>query len=337
MKLVEELYNFRIREAEDESKSKFEIRKFLSPSEKEKAKKWEDKSESEILKAAKKGDDSAINYIFLKSGPIIYKAFKTYTGPDSYYFSQAVKNGEYEDFIAEAYSLLKKGFMNRMGNISLKSPLETFKPDLFDEGDKVNKFKYYYLQYLKNMASSLKSEQDSYGVSTWDTDEVGNIKGKNEKSIKIRSTSLDADLNGSHDRGDADNGKYQDYVLDSHAEGNGSQYNLENEFLYDEDVREFLEGWKELTKDEKFAGDVAKCVEGLIKYPDLKAEDCAKKIYGTPDELGIEDWEFHNQYGLRFTNTLRKKLPKLLEKYGLTLESFLKAYQKRPDILLKYI
>ena len=99
----------------------------------------------------------------------------------------------------------------------------------------------------------------------------------------------------------------------------------------------FIKSWKKITSDEKFDEDVKKCVKGLIEYPDLKAEDCAKKVYGTPEELGIKDWEFHNQYGLRFTNTLRKKLPKILDKYGFSISDFIKAYTKRPDILIKYL
>lgn len=338
MKLIEELYGkVATRFSEAGKESRFEVSSFISATDKAEASKWAGKTEAELLKAAKKGDSSALNYIFMKSGSVIFKAFKTYTGPDSFYFSQAVKNGDYEDFIAEAYALLKNGFVNRMGVTNLKSPLSTFKPEMFEEGDKLNKFKYYYLQYLKNMAQSLKNEEETAGVATWDTDEVGNIKGKNEKNIKMRFTSLDNELSGSHDRGDADNGKYQDYLLDAAAEDNGTQYSLEDEYIQDEEISNFIDGWKELTKDEKFAGDVAKCIEGLIKYPDCKAEECAKKVYGTPEELGIEDWEFHNQYGLKFTNTLRKKFPKLLEKYGLSLEDFFKAYQKRPDILLKHI
>lgn len=335
MKLFEELYgNFTRRLSEG---NRFEVANFISSSEKSEAMEWEGEPQKNLLKAAKKGDASALNYIFLKSGPIIYKAFRSFTGPDSKYFSAAVEDGAYEDFIAEAYSLLKNGFINRLGNTSLKSPLDTFKADLFDEDDVLNKFKYYYFQYLKTMAQYMKKDEDSKGVATWDTDETGKIKGKNEKDIKIKATRLDNELSGSHDRGDADNGKYQDYILDSAAEESGTRYDVEEEFELNDDINNFLNGWKVLTKDEKFVGDVAKCVEGLIKYPDCKAEECAKKVFGTPEELGIEDWEFHNQYGLKFTNTLRKKLPKLFDKYGLSLEDFFKAYQKRPDLLLKYI
>ena len=341
MKLIEEIFGKNKKALREDfggmKFSGFEVGNYISPSDKEEALEWEGEPESLLFKAAKKGDKSAINYLFLKSGSAIYKAFKTYTGPDSYYFSQAVKNGEYEDFVAEAYALLKNGYLNRMGEVTLKSPLTTFKSELFDDGDKVNKFKYYYLQYLKNMASSIKSDKDSHGVSTWDTDDIGNIKGKNEKNIKIASTSLDNDLTGNHSRGDADNGKYSDYILDSQASSNGSQYNLENEFIDDEELQSFVRAWKDITSDEKFDEDVKKCVKGLIEYPDLKAEDCAKKIYGTPAELGIEDWEFHNQYGLKFTNTLRKKLPKILDKYGFSISDFIKAYTKRPDILIKYL
>ena len=341
MKLIEEIFGrnrntFR-EDSGDMKFAGFEVANYISDVEKSEALEWRDEPESLLFKAAKKGDKSAINYLFLKSGQAIYKAFKTYTGPDTYYFNQAVRSGEYEDFIAEAYALLKNGYLNRMGEVTLKSPLNTFKSEIFDEGDKVNKFKYYYLQYLKNMASSIKNEKDSHGVSTWDTDEVGKIKGKNEKNIKINSTSLDNELTGNHSRGDADNGKYSDYLLDSQAQSNGSQYNLENEYINDEELYSFIKSWKKITSDEKFDEDVKKCVKGLIEYPDLKAEDCAKKVYGTPEELGIKDWEFHNQYGLRFTNTLRKKLPKILDKYGFSISDFIKAYTKRPDILIKYL
>ena len=148
MKLIEEIFGrnrntFR-EDSGDMKFAGFEIANYSSDAEKSEALEWRDEPESLLFKAAKKGDKSAINYLFLKSGQAIYKAFKTYTGPDTYYFNQAVRSGEYEDLIAEAYALLKNGYLNRMGEVTLKSPLNTFKSEIFDEGDKVNKFKYYY-------------------------------------------------------------------------------------------------------------------------------------------------------------------------------------------------
>ena len=69
---------------------------------------------------------------------------------------------------------------------------------------------------------------------------------------------------------------------------------LENEYINDEELYSFIKSWKKITSDEKFDEDVKKCVKGLIEYPDLKAEDCAKKVYGTPAELGIRIAEDEN-------------------------------------------
>ena len=111
MKLIEEIFGrnrntFR-EDSGDMKFAGFEVANYISDAEKSEALEWRDEPESLLFKAAKKGDKSAINYLFLKSGQAIYKAFKTYTGPDTYYFNQAVRSGEYEDFIAEAYALLK--------------------------------------------------------------------------------------------------------------------------------------------------------------------------------------------------------------------------------------
>lgn len=118
-----------------------------------------------ILKDAKKGDRTAINFLYYLYKGLIAKAFwKYYTGPDPNSKRRKIAAGEDYDFASRAYELLSSGSGDKT------SPFKTFKPETFSpDSDILSKFGYYFYRYLQSVAFQMIRVNKLGGLS-------GNVK-----------------------------------------------------------------------------------------------------------------------------------------------------------------
>lgn len=295
-----------------EKRKDFEISNFIDTKRKQAAEKWESKKDDKSLyAAAKRGDQSAIDFLFLACADAIGFSFNKFVGPNKEARTARIKNGAYEEFIAEAYMLLADGYVNRKGEVKLKSPVEKFDPSIYKDGGSLLKhFQYYYMNYLKRMGSHMNNNETKMGIT-------GNI----EQGTKISSTSLDLEVKNDK----AGNNSYADYILDKY----GNHTSLEDEVLDSMEASGFYGNWAECCKDDAFenkGGLLKKIVKAIIKAePTDSLTDMLKAA-------GLEAKDKPKFY--RYKNILLE----LLDDYNVDKSEFSLEIQKGNQAkLLKYL
>jgi hypothetical protein len=188
-----------IRENAETTKAFNEV---LTPAEQEKARdKWEDLAQNydgqmQIIEAAKNGDVTAVNYLYMQLIPQIASVFwKNFLGPEAKYRQKRISEGALYDYLATVYLVLlsapysemeedeaiSKWKQNvRVNNTSdnwdfsmmyddlssIRSPLNTFDANYFDEDTNlIDKFGYYLMNYLKSEAKKMNYAEKRGGLT----------------------------------------------------------------------------------------------------------------------------------------------------------------------------
>jgi hypothetical protein len=185
-KLVEQL----LREAIDTFK------KLLSPADIAEANAaWADETKSHVgqlalLEAAKEGDVTAVNYLYLQMIPQVSSVFwNNFLGKDPRYRRQRISQGEHLAFASMVYEVLlsasiqtgdektvKARMKSRSGHddvdqayedlMGTASPLRTFDPDVFDENTNlIQKFGFYLIGALKNESIKYNRKERRGGLT----------------------------------------------------------------------------------------------------------------------------------------------------------------------------
>lgn len=282
--------------------AKLSIDNMIEPARKRRAMKWRDKAATkegqiQILKAARNKDDSAIDYLFLDSASQIMKAFMNYVGPNSDIRRQRISGGDFEDFIAESYMLLVNGYEREDGTIKLRSPLETFDYSIYKgDVDLINKFKYYYLQYMKALGKSMNNRNRKEGITGRELDG------------KIKTYSLDAESDTDPDSHEGSS-TYGEKLLNKYGKL-GVDTDMDDS-LEDES---FMKKWRELCKDpalDKKDGLFRRIIKAIVKSNESTSVNAAI------ESAGIE---------LKNKNTFyryaREVLPEMLSDYGISSSEF---------------
>ena len=232
--------------------------------------------------------NDAINYIFLASGGRIHKVFQKVSGPT---YSSRVSNGEFDDYLVDAYMLLFAP-----DDLAKHSPVETFNVDEY-ESNIFKSYQYWYGRYLENMLFKKHRHEDKMN------------KG-------FSTISLDANF------GDGDNNNFESYITSAHNEFTGASSEedtnitkIEADTKRDEEKAAAAKDDGALAKIKKFADEgyfagkggkkVLRVYSYVLANPDKGARETARELGMQPSEVS---WP------------LKNVLPELLSKYGLTKE-----------------
>jgi len=177
-----------------------DFREFLSFNEKSLAEKtWGEvvtsrEGQIELLNAAKEGDPTAINYLFLKSSAILGKVFTTtFLGSNPRSIKTRIARGDQNVFVGLVYDILYGASKKDKA-----SPLNTFDPDVFSEDtDLIKKFGYYLMRYVEAEAIRYNKAERKEGIT-------GNISSEEERAIR-KSYSLDSEESPDIITGDVEN------------------------------------------------------------------------------------------------------------------------------------
>jgi hypothetical protein len=242
LKLIEEFRsnyrsNVRILREAGSSMEKFDFKNVISSSERRAAKeKWEKYDtttvkQRAIFKAAKGGDRTAINYIWLKvADENVGKTFwKSFLGRDPGFRRRRLEQGDFYDWAAIAYETLTTG---NKDYTDTKGALETFNPDKYSTGDLFKNFGFYYWNKLRNSAKESNYNEASSGMR----DTPGIKKGVTSQQSGGRAYSV---------------GEYDPTYMDSMQEEHDSSDPTSERFFEDEETREFISKWKQFVKDPK--------------------------------------------------------------------------------------
>lgn len=203
----------------------------------------------ELIEAAKSGDISAVNYLYLQLIPQVASVFwKNFLGKDSRYRRQRISQGDQFEFAAMVYQSLLSASIRDMdpeeamakmrsnaGDVEFDtieqeyedimgtaSPLSTFDPTIFDEDtDIITKFGFYLVGALKNEAMKHNRRERRGGLT-------GNkAKGSEEDASNVsyedyvdKNDERSEMFGGFHDTEDADSWERlsNDDALDSGRE-----------------------------------------------------------------------------------------------------------------------
>jgi hypothetical protein len=220
----------------DEEDQKFDFKKMISPVEKRAAEgKWgkydttTDK-QKQIFKAAKKGDKSAINYIWLRvADENVGKTFwKSYLGPNGAARQRRISQGAFYDWAAIAYETLTTG---NKDYTDTKGTLETFDPDKYTSGDLFKNFGFYYWNKLRNSAKESNFNDATSGVSGT----PGIKKGVTSEQSGGKAFSV---------------GEYDPQLMDQEAEDKGIYDDpTGNSVIDNEDMADFITAWRDCVSD----------------------------------------------------------------------------------------
>jgi len=215
--------------------SKFDFRNTIGPAEKKIAEeKWgkhdtTNDRQKKIFQAASAGDKSAINYIWLKVSDVVYKSFwKSYLGPDPNARRRRIEQGAFYDWAAIAYETLTHG---NKDYTDTKGALETFKPDKYQSGDMFKNFEIYFWNKLRN-----SSKESNYNDTTSGVTGTPGIK-KGVRSAQSGGKALQV-------------GEYDPTYMDSRQETSDTSDPTFDNFMEDDDVKTFIDQWKDFVKDE---------------------------------------------------------------------------------------
>jgi|GEM_PF-5363502 len=161
--LIERASKIKLQEDKNENR-KFNTDALFTDAEKQRFEKYKNLDEDfdgrvKILADAKNGDPDAINYIFYKSSALLNKVFFTnFLGPNKSSQRARIASGGFKDFVSLAYQVLKPD--------EGASPLSTFDPYKFSKDTNIlERFKYYYMQYLKAECKRYNKANDVGGIS----------------------------------------------------------------------------------------------------------------------------------------------------------------------------
>ena len=170
----------------------FNVPDYLTETERKDADKWSAIANSKagqdcILDAARIGDRSAINYLFIRSSAIIYTAFNSFVGFSEYHRNNRINEGDYYEFLSYAYQILlasavKSGYvegdvdeMDVYGSL----PLDTFRSAVYVSDptvDLIEKFKWFYLNSMRKTGQWSNRQRAKNGlthVSVRENEELG--------------------------------------------------------------------------------------------------------------------------------------------------------------------
>lgn len=154
----------------------------------------------ELLNAAKEGDVTAVNYLYLKLIPQISSVFwKNFLGPNANFRRQRLENGDQFAFASMVYEVLLSSSAGE-GVTDVSSPLDSFDPEVFDENTNlIDKFGFYLKGFLKNEAMK------------WNRKEMrGGITGKKEKGAEEDVSSVSFEDAENHESGRNDFNETED-------------------------------------------------------------------------------------------------------------------------------
>jgi hypothetical protein len=221
-----------LREVEGSTEAKFDARKVLSATERDLAnEKWSKydtttANQKKIFIAAKNGDPSAINYIWLQCAANVTKTFwKSFLGPNRKAQQGRIQNGAFTDWCSIAFETLTGGFKEYR---DAKGALQTFDPSKYKDGNLFQNFRFYFWQLLRNSAKEANIKEHSSGMS----DTPGIKDGSFVDKVQI--------------------GQYDPVYMDEMQETHGAYDDpTAKSFENSEEVSFFLSKWKEFAQNPK--------------------------------------------------------------------------------------
>jgi hypothetical protein len=297
---------------------KYDFKNFISPAEKRAAKeKWEkydttNDRQKLIFEAAKQGDRTAVNYIWLKVADRNVSAtfWKKYLGPSPEFRRRRLEQGAFYDWAAIAYETLTTG---NKDYTDTKGALETFDPSFYDHGDLFENFIPYFKLKLFNSAN-----ESNYNDSTSGIKGTPGIKGgvrSQQSGGKAYSV-----------------GEYDPTYMDSVQEERDNTDPTLDSFINDEEVGDFIRVWKEVVRDPKIS--TPKSATGIVPIHILK----------TVIEAGPQADSFSmlvDKYPNVSRNTLSNYLQevvKTMDEYGIGYSDLMRAIKTLgEDRIVSYI
>jgi len=157
----EKLQRYKLQEGFKSSED-FDISKVINPSS---INKWSNKSNKEVFKAAKKGDKTALEYLFWRMKGAITNAFwKRFLGPSGTIRKYRIDHeNAWEEWLGIAWMAMAGGFDEAFSGTA-KSALESFNPDSVDEDKMMNVFAGRFKLILGNAALSANTAKKRSGL-----------------------------------------------------------------------------------------------------------------------------------------------------------------------------
>lgn len=257
--------------------------------------KWQDEDFLKVVKAAKKGDQSAIGYLMYKHGPAIMNAYwKNFLGPNPKMRKIRIEEdgglkSSILGWIGMCLKALVKGGVDmplkKGGERSRMSTLEGFKPSAVT-GKPENAFSSRFRMDIMTQAIDYNLIHSKNGITNSDDEE-------------ITTTNLEFDNGRERDGGEDDSfmrDDLEDSVLDK---------------MSDDD---FLDDWKNYCQDDTL-NDGKKCTPAKAFWKILTNPD-ATNLKKLADECGVSRGNFE---------MLAQKAVSLLSKYGIEYRALMNA------------
>lgn len=257
--------------------------------------KWQDEDFLKVVKAAKKGDQSAIGYLMYKHGPAIMNAYwKNFLGPNPKMRKIRIEEdgglkSSILGWIGMCLKALVKGGVDmplkKGGERSRMSTLEGFKPSAVT-GKPENAFSSRFRMDIMTQAIDYNLIHSKNGITNSDDEE-------------ITTTNLEFD-NGR----ERDGGEDETFMRDD----------LEDSVLDKMSDDDFLDDWKDYCQDDTL-NDGKKCTPAKAFWKILTNPD-ATNLKKLADECGVSRGNFE---------MLAQKAVSLLPKYGIEYRTLMNA------------
>lgn len=238
----------------------------------------------ELIQAAKEGDITAINYLYLQMIPQVSSVFwNNFLGKDPRYRRQRISQGEHLAFASMVYEVLLSASVQTGDEEAVKdrmrayggtddvdqqyedlmgtaSPLRTFDPTIFDEDtDVIQKFGFYLIGALKNEA------------------------------IKYNRKERRGGLTGKRGKDDAEDAKNVSY--EAHFDSNDEHAHDFDDFSKTEN----LESWQQFVKDPALDAGRAPTARDVLR--DFLDQEEKFNVSAVADKYGATNQTIRNRLG----------------------------------------